>query len=324
MINQEHDSDKKYPYTLILTHDVDHLSLRSYPVFSKTTLSFFKRCLWNNLLRTFKKDIRFKNYLDSIKWCILYPFIKLGIVDDPWEKAIFDIVSLEKKYSAYSTLFFIPFPNMPGYIKQGLQAPKGRAAMYDIREYKKLLHKLELEGWEVGVHGINAHISIENAREELNVIKKLLPQKEKIGIRMHWLYQTDDLWKNLREAGFHYDATLGSNDKVGFSNGEYKLIKRDNLWVIPLNIQDGTLLGHWRKGLSIKNAWIEIEKVLNIAKEKNAVVTILWHTNVFGVYNYWGDVYQKILQKAQSDGARIMKCIDICNETDKSVKGVSR
>lgn len=145
-------------YTVVPTHDVDHLSLKSYQILSKNTLSFFKRCLWNNLIRTIKGDIAFKNYLDSIKWCILYPLIKLDLTTDPWEKAIYDIISLEKKYGVRSTFFFIPFKDKPGHVNEGIIA-KGREAKYNIRDYKDLLCELESNGWEVGVHGIDAHIS---------------------------------------------------------------------------------------------------------------------------------------------------------------------
>lgn len=305
-------------YTLILTHDVDHLSLRSYPLFSKSTISFLKRCIWNNLIRVIKGDLTLRKYLDSIKWCILYPCTKLGLCPDPWEKAINDILRIEEKYGVRSTFFFIPFKDKPGHIKDGIPA-EGREAKYDVRDYKDLLNKLEANGWEVGVHGIEAHISLKSAREELEVIKNLLPDKEKIGVRMHWLYQSDDLWKNLKEARYYYDATFGSNDEVGFSGGHCQPFKKDGIWVIPLNIQDGTLLADRHKGLSIKNAWSEIEKVLSIAKKENAVVTVLWHTNVFGVYNYWGSLYEKILHKAISDGAKVMKCIDVINEMEKDI-----
>ena len=184
-------------YTLVLTHDVDHLSLKSYPALSKNTVSFFKRCLLNNLVRAIKGDITVRKYLDSIKWCILYPFAKLGLGSDPWEKAIDDILKIEEKYGVRSTFFFIPFKDKSGHIKEGIPA-KGREAKYDVRDYKELLCELESNGWEVGVHGIDAHISENAAKEELVVIKKLLPYKEKIGIRMHWLYQSENLWKNLK------------------------------------------------------------------------------------------------------------------------------
>lgn len=305
-------------YTLILTHDVDHLSLRSYPLFSKSTISFLKRCIWNNLIRVIKGDLTLRKYLDSIKWCILYPCTKLGLCPDPWEKAINDILKIEEKYGARSTFFFIPFKDKSGHIKEGIPA-KGREAKYDVRDYRYLLNEVESNGWEVGVHGIDAHISVKSAREELDVIKNILPFKEKIGIRMHWLYQPEALWKNLEESGYYYDATFGSNDEIGFPDNRYRPIKKDGIWIIPLTVQDVTLLGHWHKGLSIKNAWIEIDKVLNIAKIENAVVTVSWHTNVFGVYNYWGELYEKILQKAITDGAKVMKCIDIINEMEKGI-----
>ncbi|MCC7237896.1 MAG: hypothetical protein IT421_00110 [Candidatus Brocadia sp.] len=270
------------------------------------------------MVRMIKSDIKLRQYLDSIRWCLSYPFIKVGLIDDPWEKAIYDIITLENKYGARSTFFFIPFKDKPGHVKVGIPA-KGREAKYDVRDYKSLLCELESKGWEVGVHGIDAHISENDAKEELHVIKTLLPNKDKIGLRMHWLYQSENLWKNLKEAGFYYDATFGSNDEAGFPDGKYQPFKQDDLWVIPLNIQDGTLLADWHKGLSLKDAWIEIEKILTVAKQEKAIVTVLWHTNVFGVYNYWGKLYEKILQKAIFDNARIMKCIDVINEMEKGM-----
>lgn len=306
-------------YTIVLTHDVDHLSLRSYPFFSKMTASFFKRCLWNNLVRTFRRDITCRNYLDSVKWCIIYPLIKLGIVDDPWEKAIYNIMSLEKKYGVYSTFFFIPFPNRAGHIQQGLPSESNRAATYDLKKYKNLIREIELEGWEVAVHGIDSHISVDNAREEIEIMKSLIPGKERIGIRMHWLYQSDELWENLKKAGFYYDATFGNNDLVGFLNNKKYPFKKNDLWIIPLNIMDSTLLGEWHDGLSIYNAWNRVEALLNTAKEKNAIITVLWHTNVFGVHRYWGSLYEKILQKARADHARILRCIDLCDDLEKTI-----
>jgi peptidoglycan/xylan/chitin deacetylase (PgdA/CDA1 family) len=315
---------KRGSYTLVLTHDVDNLSLRSYPVFSRMTFSFLKRCLWNNMVRAFKRDISFRVYLDSIKWAVLYPLVKFGIIADPWERAIYETMALEKKYGVYSTFFFIPFPDRPGSVAHGVPAPKGRATAYDIRRYKGLLQDIESRGWEVGVHGIDAHLGVRQAREEIEVMRALLPFKKEIGLRMHWLYQTKDLWKNLRESGFCYDATFGANGEVGFPEGIYSPFRRDGLWVIPVNIMDSTLLGYWRRGLSQRDAWIEIENILDLAGQKNAVVTVLWHTNTSAAFYYWGEVYEKILNKAVSDGAKVMRCIDICNELEKvRAEGVS-
>lgn len=311
-------SSKNHTYTLVLTHDVDHLSLRAYSFFSKHTLCFLKRSLYNNLRRTITKDITLKNYLDSIRWFALYPLVKLGIVEDPWEKAIFDIMAMERKYRVLSTFFFMPFPHRPGFVEKGVAASKARASVYDVKKYQKLLQKIELQGWEVGVHGIDAHLGAEEAKEELKVIQDLLPEKKQIGMRMHWLFQSDNLWKNLKEAGFYYDATFGTNEGVGFPEDKYKPFQKDGIWVIPLNFQDAALLDSCGMKLPIADSWPYIEKVLNIAKGKKAVVTICWHSNVFGVYKYYGRLYERILQRAKSDGARGIRCIDVCNEMERN------
>jgi peptidoglycan/xylan/chitin deacetylase (PgdA/CDA1 family) len=304
----------KANYTLVLTHDVDHIALRNYPVFSDVTIDFFKRCLWSNLLRTLNGKLSLLRYLDSVKWCVAYPLVKLGLFPDPWEKSMTDMLAMEKKYEVRSTLFFIPFNNTGGRVTAGVPA-KGRAVRYAVGDYKNLLRELEANGWEVGVHGIDAHISLKNAQEEIAVIKNLLPLKEKIGARMHWLFQSAELWRNLKAAGYYYDATFGNNDEVGFPEGKYLPFKKDDIWVIPLNIQEGTLLGYWNKNAPV-DPWAKVEEILSEAKEKNAVVTVLWHNNSFGVYHYHEDLYEKILQKAKTDGARICRCVDICEELD--------
>lgn len=303
---------KKDTYTLVLSHDVDHIALKHYPFFSKTTLYFFKHCLWTNFIRVFKKDLSPLFYLDSLKWCLIYPFFKTGLMKDPWEKSIYDIIAIEEKYRIRSTFFFAPFSYKPGFRSKNNPAPQGRRVVYNIKDYKKLINRLNAGGWEIGVHGINAHINATEAKEELLALSQFLPPDQKIGLRMHWLYQSKDLWKNLKDAGYYYDATFGNNDFVGFPEGHYCLFKKDGLWVIPLNIQDATLFRKDHMGLSIEEALKRIEDVLNKAKEKQAIVTILWHTNTFGVYKYWGSLYGRIIQKAINDKANISRCIDAC------------
>lgn len=311
----------KANYTLVLTHDIDHLSLRSYPVFSRVTLNFFRCSIWINLLRTIRGELPFIQYLDSIKWCIAYPLIKLGVYPDPWEKSMEEIIAIERKHEVRSTFFFIPYKDRPGHFKESIPAKSNRAIKYDLRDYKELLIELETNGWEVGVHGIDAHISLQNAREELEMVKSLLPFKTKFGMRMHWLFQSDILWKNLSEAGYYYDATFGRNDLVGFPEGQYNLFKKNGIWVIPLNIQDGTLLGYKENYRTQVDPWAQVDEILREANDNHAVVTILWHNNAFGVYHYHDSLYEKIIQKAISDGARICRCIDICEEMDSINNG---
>jgi peptidoglycan/xylan/chitin deacetylase (PgdA/CDA1 family) len=298
-------------YTIVLTHDVDLMGLKDYPFFSKASFSFIKHAIFSNFLRMLKRDIDFFTYMKSFFYGMTIPLIKLGMVKDPIKESISKILEIEKKYNVRSTFYFIPFKDTAGLIKKGEVAPLHRAARYDIKEYNDLLHFLETNGWEVGIHGLNAHISLEEARRELEVFQEIFPEKKKWGIRMHWLYKSENLWKNLKTAGYYYDSTFGFNHEAGFMEDKFFPFKKEGIWILPLIIHDVVLLARWHKKLSQKEAWKEIEKVMENAKEKHAVLTILWHNCSFAPPNYWGDVYEKIIMKGKSDGACFKCAVDI-------------
>lgn len=312
--------DTVYTYTLILTHDADRLSLRAFPLFSKSALSIFKRGLWINLRRLVEGEISVLNYFDSILWCLFYPLVRFGLVDDPWEKAVYDIVDLERKYGARSTFFFIPFPDSCGRIAEGMPAPVDRGVRYDLRKYGHLLRYLESQGWEAGVHGIDAHISAMDAKAELDAIKRILAGKEKIGIRMHWLYKTDKLHQNLREAGFYYDAT-GETDGSAINQSFLGPHKEKGLWRLPLDIQDGSILSFWEKNFSRETALEVIYKKMQKAKGEGGAVTVLFHTDVLRFPFYWKDIYEAILRRAALDCARMISCVEYCLEKDEGING---
>lgn len=305
----------KVPYILVLTHDIDALSLKELPLSSRTFWGFVYRCLIVNSKRLLNRRLNFHAYLDSIKHVLLLPLIKLGIVKDPWEESLKVVLEIEKRYGVRSTFFFVPFPKQPGHTPEGNPAPNNRAVHYNLNEYQGLLQQLEREGWEVGVHGIDAHLNPTSAKAEFEALRRLLPWKDKLGIRMHWLYhRKNETWQILDEAGYTYDASFGWNDRIGFPDGQYKPFKPDgvrNLVVLPLNIQDGALLGERHQFLSNEEAWQQVEKILDEAKSKRAVVTILWHNNSFVVPQYWGWLYERIICKAKKDGAFICRAIDV-------------
>ena len=301
-------------YTIVLTHDVDYLSLRSYPLFSPMVLSFIKQCLVGNLARLLRRDLTIRTYIRSFLWGIGLPLVKWRILKDPWEKSIKHIVKIERKYGVKSTFFFIPFKNQPGYLDINQQAPWRRAANYDLRAYKKMLIALEDQGWEVGVHGLNAHLEIQEAVKELRVFQNILPSKKRWGIRMHWLYRSPKLESNLKDAGYYYDSSWGSNQDIGFQDGCDRPFQKNGLWILPLNIVDSTLFLKWRKNLPPKKAWGEIEAVLDQAKMKRAVVMVDWHNNSFGPPRFWEDVFEKILQKGMADGASFKRAVDVLTE----------
>lgn len=299
-------------YCLVLTHDIDLMSLRELPVTNRSFWGFAYRCLVENALRSAKDRISLAQYLDSLKTSLLMPAIKLGMARDPLEESIQTMLDIERSYGVRSTLYFVPYAKYAGHEPDGSPAPSNRSVYYELSAHRNLLVQLEKEGWEVGVHGVDAYGSLKSAQEEIRVLKDLLPEKTRIGIRMHWLYHKgESSWRALDSAGYCYDATFGWNDRIGYPGEHYKPFKPSNvdkLMVLPLNIQDGALLSYPEP--SKDKVWVQVENILNKALRKQAVVTILWHNNSFAVYRYWTEIYRKIIERAQSDGAKILRAID--------------
>lgn len=299
----------------MLTHDVDVITLREVPLTSRTFWGFSYRSTVVNAGRVLSKDLSLVQYFDSLVWSALSPICKAGLIRDPWYNSFLRMIDLEREYGVRSTLFLISLYGAAGHTPDGRPAPSNRSAHYRLEDWREKLLTLRAEGWELGVHGIDCHISVESARAEREAFSRVLGV-ESPGLRMHWLYRSNSLRSNAKKAGFAYDSSLGWNDKVGFPEGHYApfIDRASGLPVVPLNIQDGALLGDWRQGLSSREAWKRISALMCEARERRAVLTVLWHSNSFGVPRFWEDTYVRILEKALADGARILRAIDVVEE----------
>ena len=305
------NSNSENPYTVVLTHDVDHLSLSSYPVCSKMTAAYLKNAFAGNTFRLLQGQIKLKYFIHSVKDGFVYPLVKVGLLDDPWECSIMRIIALEREYGVRSTFFFIPVKDNPGLAGPGIPAPRERRCTYDIGDYRRLLCEIEANGWEVGVHGLSAHANPDLVKQELLTMKELLPQKENWGFRSHWLYQGKHLWKNLQQAGYCYDASFGFNKVAGFPGEKLEPFEQDGILIVPLVIQDTTLLAKHRMHLTPGRAWSIIQAVLEQARKKRAVVTVLWHNSSYATPRLWGDLYRRIIEKALEDKAAVVRAVDL-------------
>jgi peptidoglycan/xylan/chitin deacetylase (PgdA/CDA1 family) len=319
-------TDGRPPYTIVLTHDIDVLSVVELP-FGRTLAGFFYRCVFDNFARYIRGRLTPSQYWKSIVSASQYLPAKLKLCSDAWARSLTEMLKIERAHGVRSTLFFIPFSREPGLLPEcNTPAPDNRAAHYRLTEYSQTLDELIRDGWEVGLHGINAWRSVDDARRELLAFKEVCPAQTEIGVRMHWLYRTPEMWKHLGEAGFSYDATFGWNDRVGFPGGRYIPFEGEgakNLMVLPLNIQDGALFGREHCDLSVDEAWREVENVLNEARTNRAVVTILWHNNSFVAPRFWGEVYEQIICQARADRARISTAGQVISEFRREVNGKS-
>ena len=302
-------------YTLVLTHDIDCLSLKEFPWMHKTLWGFSYHCL---KAAVSPRGIRYSlRQRAMLVWdCVSMPLIKLGLRNDPWAESFALMIATERRLGVRSTLYFLPFPNRAGVTPLGTEAPANRSIYYDVRKEGAMIRALERDGWEIGVHGIDAYWDDTAARQEKQVIEEILGH-DKIGIRMHWLYSRDQAtWKLLSRTGYAYDATLGWNQAVGFPGGHYtpfRPIDGEPFMLLPLNIQDQALFQEMK--LSEEEAWVKASEVIAKANAHDAVVTLLWHNNSFVAPAHWGAMYERIIRQAQADGARIIRAIDAVTDT---------
>lgn len=297
------------PYFLVLTHDIDAMSLVELP-FGWTLFGFAYRGVFDNLVQLSRGRLSLGDYLTSLRDVMGYIPARLGWYVDAWARSVGIMLDLERRLGVRSTLFFIPIAGEPGSAHGGMgRAPSNRAAHYEIPACRALLSDLVRGGWEVGVHGVNAWRSLEDARRELAAMREACPEQSRFGIRMHWLYSRPGMWTDLEKAGYAYDSTLGWNDRIGFPEGRYRpfrLTGTDGLTVLPLNIHDVALLDRSKADLDVSTASVQIDHLLDEARQHHAVVTLLWHNTSFVAPRFWGKVYERVIERARRDGAEIL------------------
>lgn|GEM_PF-728381 len=317
-----------YSYAMTLTHDIDILSLKEMPI-ARTFLGYFYRSSLLNWKRWRAGKVQTSEFLLTLGEMFRTWAAKVGLGEDVWQRALPMLIALEKNLGVRSSLYFMPFPGKAGILPEALRefkgddngdslksasdleresAPANRASFYDVTQYQGLLKTLEDGGWEAGVHGIDAWHDARSARAEHERVSKLTGQHE-LGIRMHWLYfHSPHSFRALEEGGFLYDATFGYNETVGFRAGTlqpYHPLHRRTLWELPLHIQDGALMGEEHLDLNREDAFNKAKPILTWAKRFGGAVSLLWHNQSFTAPRFWGEVYERLIAQAKTDGAWI-------------------
>ncbi len=184
------------------------------------------------------------------------------------------IISLEKKYEASSTFFFLALEK------------KEEDFNFDIRNLKDEFRDIIQAGHEVGLHaGHEASTDIRKMKQQKSRIEEIINMPVS-GCRNHFLrFQIPGTWELLSQAGFKYDSTFGYADCVGFRNGmchpfkPYHLITGNfiDILEIPLIIMDDTFLSymHFDYKAALKMSKDLIDKVA----ELKGTITILWHNS---------------------------------------------
>lgn len=282
-LNVEYPEGKRF--AVCLTHDIDAV----YPYTSKLGIAYIT-------LKSLKER--------QLKNALKVPFYTINKKWNPWWN-FKDIMSLEEKYGAKSSFYFLTLNN--GDLDFN----------FEVEDLKHEMSNIADKGWEVGLHGGHeAYNSLEEIKEKKKKLEDVLGKKV-VGYRNHYLkFKVPDTWTLLEKAGFKYDTTFGYADCVGFRNGMCHPFKPFNLvtneeidiWEIPLTIMDCTLFDYMR--LDLIKAWDVTKKLIDTVEKYNGVITILWHNTymVGEMLNF----YEKILRYCREKEAWMTSGEEIC------------
>ena len=287
-----------YNFIACLTHDVDFAGIRQHK-FDHTMWGFIYRALVGSFLGFLGGTYPFNQLLKNWIAVLSLPLVYMGIIRDFWDE-FKEYTEIEK--DACSTFFLIPFKKRPGdKVQEKLLAQ--RATSYDINDVQKQVHDLINQGFEVGLHGIDAWHDVDKGKQELNQIVRVIGQNN-VGVRMHWLCFDLSSPAILEEVGFKYDSTFGYNRVIGYRGGTTQVFRPlgvKQLLEVPLHIQDTAMF--IALALTSTQAWDLCTKVMNDTARYGGVMTVLWHMRSLAPERLWGEFYKHMLHELRARGA---------------------
>ena len=309
-----------YRFIACLTHDVDFVGIRRHK-FDLTMFGFIYRALFGSLASVLTGSLSWKKALANWAAVASLPGIYLGIQKDVMIQ--FDRYA-EIERVLPSTFFLIPYKNRPGIDLEG-RSTKGRAVKYEIGDIAPEVQKLLARGCEIGLHGIDAWSSIERGANERMQVCRMISRPD-MGVRMHWLFFSENSPDVLEQAGFCYDSTAGYNDAVGYRSGTSQAFRLPGtaLYELPLHIMDTALLSSGRMALSEAAAFERIKEICSHASENGGALTVNWHHRSVGPERFWDDLYINVLGELEKSGAWFATARDAVSWFDKRRSAVFR
>lgn len=217
-----------------------------------------------------------------------------------------EVMDLEGRLGVRSAFYFLNEPSLFGKPPRQWADPARwieHLGRYDVTssELAAVIRRLDRSGWEVGLHGsYDSAGDGQRLRDEKDLLEGVLGHEVR-GIRQHHLrLDAPETWRLHAAMGLSYDTSLGSSTECGFSHG-YRPLRPfdDDFLVFPLTIMEVGLPPDTTK------AWHECERLLEEARENDAVMTVLWHPRYLNDAEFPGyrDLYERLVERALEMGA---------------------
>ena len=290
-----------HQFVVCLTHDVDHPSIRQHQ-WDHTMFGFLSRALFASLLRVFRGQLSIRDLLRNWMAAFELPLVHLGWAKDFWRD--FDDRYLELEDGRPSTFFVIPFADRAGRTPDG-SAPALRASRYGAQYLADTLQKLQSANCEIGLHGIDGWLDSALGRQELEEVRRLAGASP-IGVRMHWLYYSQQSAAKVEAAGAAYDSTIGYNETIGYRAGTtqvYKPLDANRLLELPLHAMDTAMFYSSYLNLSIDQAKMRLRQLGDNLVRFGGTLTINWHDRSIAPERLWSGCYRDLIKDLSARGA---------------------
>jgi hypothetical protein len=167
---------------------------------------------------------------------------------------------------------------------------------YPLADVKAESGRARAAGCEVGLHGdFGTHDSQEGMDAAVERFSKAMGFRP-TGLREHYLkFDFAKSWQIMERAGFEYDTSVGTNDRLGFKVGlASPFHPPDESWSpmrileLPLVLMDTTLWGYLKR--SEPEGFADAMRMLEAVEEVEGLFTLLWHQEAVrmkGGRQYW-------------------------------------
>ena len=184
-----------YPFVVCLTHDIDFIGIRNH-LFDHSMWGFLYRSTIGCAVELRRGKVSIARLLRMWQAAASLPFVFLGWARDFWEPFEW---YLQVEDGLPATYFLIPFKRHAGEHISLAGANRGPRPTTSATSATGAA--LTREGWEIGVHGIDAWHGADRGRSELERIANVTGSST-IGIRMHWLLADAGSARALEDAGY--------------------------------------------------------------------------------------------------------------------------
>jgi hypothetical protein len=274
---------------LFLSHDVDRI--RKYSI----------RNLVYSGMQLFGLKPSVKNFAGRLKNLWVYKKGTLLFRKDPYWN-FEELMELERGMQISSTWYLLEKTRMDNS-RYHFESPRIRS----------LIGRLSRQGHEIGIHG-----TLESSDDPAAMAKGIqrlnaVCDTPVSGIRQHFLkYSIPATGRIQADSALAYDATLGFAEQIGFRNNyayPFRLYDFDrhapmDIWQIPLNVMDVTLLGYMK--IPVPEIIGSVRPLLREVSRFKGVFSLLWHNCSLDEEEYPGinAVYRSLLEEIMGSGYR--------------------